>query len=269
MSTPVKYDSPPVVEVVCGVMFSGTPVQTMHIGAYWDRIRTEFPKVEDAAPLSPIVEEDGQPMTFIEWSTLPPARRAWLYNADGSHLLQIQADRFLFNWKHTLGATGYPSYNVVFAEFEKHLQAFIDFMRNDCGKELTYRQFEMTYVNHITQANGLTPGAECAVLVDHMRQGGARFLPEIENFNFSQCYKLPNGNGRLHVLAQTAIKAPGGDRMMRLDLVARGIPKNLGEVSDGDIARKEWFDLAHEWITHGFADITSLDIQKNIWKRTS
>jgi uncharacterized protein (TIGR04255 family) len=269
MSTPVKYDNPPVVEVVCGVMFSGTPVQTVHIGAYWDRVRAEFPKVEDAAPLSPVVEEDGQPVALFEWSTLPPARRAWLYNADGSHLLQIQEDRFLFNWKHTLGANGYPSYKFVFAEFEKHLQAFVNFMRNECGRDLTYRQFEMTYVNHITKENGLTPGAESALLIDHVVQGGARFLPEVENFNFSKSYRLPNGSGRLHIVAQTASRAPGNERMVRLDLVARGIPANFGETNDGDLARKKWFDVAHEWITHGFADVTSLDIQKNIWKRTS
>lgn len=268
MSTP-KYDNPPVVEVVCGVMFSGTPVQTAHIGAYWDRIRAEFPKVEDAAPLSPVVEEEGQPMTFIEWTTLPPARRAWLYNADGSHLLQIQEDRFLFNWKHTQGAKGYPSFKVVFAEFDKHLQGFIAFMRDACGVNVSYRQFEMTYVNQITLGNGLTQGAETSVFVDHVRQGGKRFLPEVENFNFSQCFKLPDGNGRLHIVAQTTSKAPDGEKIVRLDLVARGIPKNLAETPDPDAARTRWFDLAHEWITCGFADFTAIDVQKNVWKRTT
>jgi uncharacterized protein (TIGR04255 family) len=268
MSTP-KYDNPPVVEVVCGVMFSGTPVQTAHIGAYWDRIRAEFPKVEDAAPLSPIVEEDGQPVTFFEWTTLPPARRAWLYNTDGSHLLQIQEDRFLFNWKHTQGVTAYPSFKIVVAEFEKHLHGFNVFMRDVCGINLTYRQFEMTYVNHITKNNGLTDGTATALFVDHVRSGGVRFLREVENFNFSQCYKLPDGNGRLHVVAQTASNAPDGDRIVRLDLVARGIPKDFADTKDADAARRAWFSLAHEWITRGFADFTSLEIQTNIWKRTS
>ena len=28
-----------------------------------------------------------------------------------------------------------------------------------------------------------------------------------------------------------------------------------------------WFDLAHEWIVRGFADLTTEKIQQNIWRR--
>jgi uncharacterized protein (TIGR04255 family) len=246
-------------------MFANSAVQAAHIGAFWDRIRTEFPKVEEALPLSPIVEEQGQSVAESEsWSTLPPARRAWLLNPDGSNIIQIQADRFLFNWKHTLGAKNYPSYQIVIEEFERHLRAFLAFMRDVGGVHLTFRQFEMTYVNHINKEYGLDLQDETSILVDHVRKSGARFLPAPENFNFSVSYPLPEGIGRLHVIAQSMNSPQDDGRLIRLDMVARGMAADAS-----DDARRKWFDTAHIWITHGFADVTSPTVQHEIWKRTT
>ena len=54
----------------------------------------------------------------------------------------------------------------------------------------------------------------------------------------------------------------------------------VGWVKDGDLntargqtvdkGKKQmwnWFDLAHEWIVRGFADLTTEKIQQNIWRR--
>jgi uncharacterized protein (TIGR04255 family) len=54
-STPVKFDRPPVAEVACGILFGTTvPLRAAHIGLYWQRIRDEFPRIEEAPPLSPV-----------------------------------------------------------------------------------------------------------------------------------------------------------------------------------------------------------------------
>ena len=56
-NTPVKFDRPPVVEVACGILFGTTvPLRAAHIGLYWQRIRNEFPRIEEAPPLSPVIE---------------------------------------------------------------------------------------------------------------------------------------------------------------------------------------------------------------------
>jgi hypothetical protein len=47
-----------------------------------------------------------------------------------------------------------------------------------------------------------------------------------------------------------------------LEMRCRGISKSL-EYAD----LKKWYNLAHEWIVRGFADITSLECQKKIWGR--
>lgn len=266
MRTPVKFDRPPVVEVACGVLFaSQQPIQTAHIGAFWDRVRTEFPRVEDAPPFATIVEEQGNAITEFEWSPLPPLRRAWLISNDGCHIIQIQQDRFLFNWKRNLEEDKYPSYNVVIGEFEKYLSHFLKFLDESGIGQPAYRQFDITYVNHITTANGLERVGVNNLLVDHIRSEKAtRFLPEPEGFNWATSYPLPQDAGRLHIAAQSAVNTLNNEKIVRLDLIARGIPSDATEAG-----RRPWFDMAHEWITHGFADVTSDVLQNDNWKRTS
>ena len=92
---PVQFDQPPVIEVACGVAFTlPKPLKTAHIGRYWSRIVGEFPRCDDAAPIAMIVEGQGTPDTTdfnvqVEHVALPPMRRAWLINAEGTHLLQL------------------------------------------------------------------------------------------------------------------------------------------------------------------------------------
>jgi hypothetical protein len=50
--------------------------------------------------------------------------------------------------------------------------------------------------------------------------------------------------------------------MLLLELTVRGI----GQFKSHE-QMWEWFDLAHKWIVYGFADLTSKEVQKEIWKR--
>jgi uncharacterized protein (TIGR04255 family) len=265
MRAPVKFDKPPVVEVACGVLFvSPGPISTAHIGAFWNRVKSSFPRVEDAPPLSQIVEQAGQLVTEFEWSELPPMRRTWMLSANGSSLIQIQQDRFLFNWKRTLDQDVYPSYDSVIADFERYFSEFMTFLEETGVSRPTCRQYDLTYINFVPASLGLDKVGPTKILVDHRRaQVANRFLPEPEAFNWTSSYSLPEGMGRLHVSAQSAISHTTAERAVRLDMVARGMPKE-----DSAQAMRKWFDLAHEWITQGFADSTSEELQTDFWKRT-
>jgi uncharacterized protein (TIGR04255 family) len=240
---------------------------TAHIGAYWERVRDTFPKAEDAPPLQSVVEQPGGgAMSVFEFSNLPPLRRVWLFSADGRNLIQLQQDRFIFNWKRGSASDPYPSYAVVIEQFETQLGEFCAFCREIGVGELSVRQFELAYVNHISTSNGLGVAATSdTLLVDHMRSMEvSRFLPESEGFNWVTSYVLPRGFGRLHVTAQSASEIPTQERFVRLDLTARGISSDLTVKG-----RRQWFDVAHEWITHGFADVTAPAIHAaEYWGRT-
>lgn len=257
---PVQFTNPPVIEVVCGVSFSlPTPLKTAHVGRYWSQVTDEFPRCDDAQPLAFVVEG---PLGFdpdgiqIEQSILPPLRRSWLISDDGTNLVQIQEDRFLFNWKSGDHGAPYPGYTNVIAAFQKQWTRYRDFLRSDVS-EPSMSQLEMTYWNF------LVGGWE--LLRDHGRDtsDGERFLPEPELINWRCSFGLPEGAGRLHVVAASARHNPTGRRGVRLELTARGMPK---DVSDESCAA--WFAVAHEWITQGFADMTTPNAHRD-WGRTA
>lgn len=264
---PIKFAKPPVVEVVCGVLFSTLqPIKTVHIGLFAESVRDVFPRVEEKEPIGEIMElPQGQSPTIqFAAMAMPPLRRTWFLSPSGGTLLQLQEDRFLFNWKKAEEDDAYPSYELVVEKFELHLTAFIRFLQAQGIGAPVYRQFEMTYVNHIEPSNGLEVG-HGNVLVDHIRsEREGRYLPEPEGYHWATSYSLPEDAGRLHVTARTVLRVASkvSAPILRLDMTARGIPKETSEV-----ARRDWFDLAHEWITQGFADSTSQDLHKNYWGR--
>lgn len=260
---PVNFERPPVVEVACGIAFSlPKPLKTAHVGMFWSRVREQFPVAEEAMPLAMTVENTDGDVALqsveVGFASVPPLRRTWLINKEGTHLIQLQDDRLLYNWKRTDSQPEYPSYVNVIAGFKDQWANFKSFLSENGLGEPTVRQLEMTYFNIVDHAQLPT------LLVDHVPAGsGSRFLPEAEGINWQTHYRLPQTVGRLHVAITSARNSSTGEKVVRIDLTARGLPTQKDEASC-----YAWFDLAHEWITHGFADITSSDAQKK-WGRIS
>ena len=259
---PVKFTTPPVVEVACGIAFSlPSALSSAHVGLYWSTVTDKFQLAQDAPPLPLTVEQpqhEGPATVEVEVTNMPPLRRSWLINREGTNLLQVQEDRFLFNWKRTEAQPDYPSYQNVIAAFRTYWAGFRQFLLANSLGEPTVRQLEMTYFNVIT-------GASTDFLIDHRRSKDAdRFLPEPEAVNWRTQYVLPELVGRLHVAALSTRNVATGEKAIRLELTARGMPRDArsGPACDG------WFDLAHEWITQGFADVTSPAMHAD-WGRTA
>lgn len=258
--TPIKFDRPPVTEVVCGVSFTLTkPIKTAHIGRYWSRVADEFPRCDDAPPIAQIIEGAG-PADSTEFNIqfeqidLPPLRRAWLINEPGTHLLQLQEEKFLFNWKRVGNDANYPSFPNVISDFKLQWEKYRSFLVEQKLGEPSIVQLELTYWNFLI--------GQGALLKDFQSNDANRsFLPKADAVQIRNIYSLPDGKGRLHVAASTARNLSTSEKGIRLELTARGVPKEITEKNCED-----WFSLAHDWITQGFADITT-DAAHRIWER--
>jgi len=265
---PVKFENPPVVEVACGVLFNALEgLKAPKLGLFWTQLRDRFPRLEEAPAIPPVVEPATitTPQMQVQLLSMPPMRRVWFLSENGSRLIQIQQDRFLYNWKQVNHDDRYPSYDTVIKDFEKYFAQYIGFLKSEQLGDLIYRQFDLSYINIIGRHNGLETMAAGEILRDHIRDKTTnRFLPEPEAFSWNSSYALPGGVGRLHMSAQSALRVETGEKILRLELTARGIPKDPSEVN-----RRPWFNLAHEWITRGFADSTAQAIQQSKWKRQS
>jgi uncharacterized protein (TIGR04255 family) len=261
------YEKPPVVEVVSGIQFK--PINKLagpYLGMLWEKFKTNYPVIKEAAPLMPAIESfDVAPTSeMASFQDFFGLTRTWFETNDGNGLIQIQRDRFLHNWKKEKQSDTYPHYEYVIGKFRQSLEIFEKFLKEADMDTLEPTQFEITYINHIFKGEGWESLDDLGtVFRDVVREKKEnRFLPAPENFNWQTNFLFPERAGRLHVSTRLGARKTDGVPAILLELTARGI------TSDRSLSSMwSWFDMAHQWIVYGFADLTADTIQKNVWRR--
>ncbi len=249
-----SYKKPPLAEVVFGIVFKNIgQFKAPHSGLFWQKIRDKYPTCEQAPPL--VMESE----TFDLASLLP---RLWFVNRRDNELIQLQKDRFLYNWRKKQEDDPYPRYEIVVRAFKENLHIFREFLEEEGLGSLSLTACELTYVNHILKGQGWESLNNIQdVLSDcNWRTGEERFLPTPLSLGWQAAFALPGHKGQLQV---KLMPSQFHDRpSLRLDITALwlGMNEPMDEIWD-------WFDVAHEWIVRGFADLTGSRIQTTIWER--
>ena len=261
-----EFENPPVIEVVCGVLFE--PLQAMlasHLGLLWERLRSDYPLCQEVAPLTPVIERfDGEAAVHFEFTDVPPLPRVWFLRKDETGLVQVQRDRFLHNWKKVRPADEYPRYHTVIQQFKDRLADFERFIAEHELGGMKPAQYELTYVNHIPRGEKVQTLADIGRLFPDFawQPRPGRFLPHPNGINWRTITDLPDQKGRLHATIRTATRSDGTNILL-FELTARGFP---GDNSPDSMCA--WFDLGHEWIVRGFTDLTGEEFQSpDVWKR--
>ena len=262
-----RYENPPVVELVCGILFESLhKFLAPHIGLLWEIFRTEYPNMRQIMPLAPLIERfDATPSPAVSLpDDFPLHPRVWFETKDGTGLIQVQRDRFLYNWKKVKPDDKYLHYDYVIRKFANCLSQFESFLRDNELGEIRPIQYEMTYVNHIPKGEGWNSLNEVGRVFPDIswRNGMNRFFTELEGLNVQTSFRLPERQGRLHAAIRYGIRQPD-QPILLLDLTCRGVGEDKSQS-----AMWQWFDIAHQWIVRGFADLTSAEIQKSIWRRS-
>ena len=180
---------------------------------------------------------------------------------DEKRFIQIQQDRFHYNWRRREDSDEYPRFPDIFGAFKKYYETLINFDSDSGGNGLKEVQYELTYVNHIPEsATWKTFDQIGQVLPDvSWRDDAIRFLPAPASVRWEAQFPMPDGAGVLSATARTARSAATGKPVITLDLTARG--------PAGTLEFDEWFDLARKWIVKGFIDLTDDEMQKTVWGR--
>jgi uncharacterized protein (TIGR04255 family) len=263
----VDFKSPPVVEVVCSVSFKPlTAFLTPHIGLLWEKFKSDYPEFKEFAPLGPAFDmfADFPPQPKIEIVSVPLLPRIWFIQRQGDDILQIQRDRFLYNWKKASEDHEYPRYRQIKPAFIGRFSDFRDFVSQNALGTIEPLQFEMTYINHIFQGEGWQSLEDIGkVFPDFIFQSRKdRFLPALSGVNWHTSFPLPEHTSRLHVVIRNAKLRDTGKPLLIFELTVRGIgaERTLESMSS-------WFDTARAWIVRGFDDLTGREIQRGIWKK--
>jgi len=261
-----KYNKPPVVETVLGVQFPEIAAfGNVHFGLYWETIRQRYPKPpQDQPRIAWAVETFPHRLLpaglNLRLSDQVP-QRMWFTAESGSELIQLQPDRFHFNWRGEEGKP-YPSYRVNSRKFFDEFERFEAFCEKQGWERPKPSLAEVTYVNHLLPVEGETS-------IDLFQKAflGIGFadvaempcLPERAVFN--RVYPIEGDKGRLYVEATLAQKRDRTEFVL-LKMTARVLLPPSGAVSLADGLQK-----AHDWVVGGFAAVTRPEIQQQRWER--
>jgi uncharacterized protein (TIGR04255 family) len=261
------YTDPPVIEVVCGINF--LPLEkfkAIHIGLFWERLKAEFPETQEHSPLTSTIEQFAvpppPPVTDVQLLQTPPLPRVWFLDKPGNGIVQVQRDAFLHNWRKLDPKDKYPRFRVVVSDFKKQFEIFRKFAAEFSLGEIAPLQCELTYVNHISENPFWSANSHVGALFPDFawRRDDKRFLPGYEGATIRVPFRLPNNAGRLYTSIQTGFRRADNSPVLVLEMKCRGMP-----VDTSLNGIWGWFELAHEWIVRGFADLTDAKAQKELW----
>jgi len=262
------YEKPPVVEVVSGIQFESIKDLTgPNLSLLGEKFRADYPSIKEVMPLAPALESFNEAAPTREMASFDHMfglTRYWFERNDGNGLIQVQKDRFLHNWRKAKDSDKYPHYDHVIGNFRSCLKTFESFLDEKNLGKIQPTQFELTYVNHILKGEGWETFDDLGnIFQDFFRRGGkTRFLPHPEAINWQTSFRLPGRMGRLRISSRLGKRKTDEVPVILLELTARGVSPD-----DPQASMWTWFDMAHEWIVCGFADLTTETIQKNVWRR--
>jgi uncharacterized protein (TIGR04255 family) len=262
------YSNPPVTEMLLSVQFATLPsFRSFHIGLLWEELRKEYPSVSEQMPLAAVFETFGasapQPIQLtLGFPLAPQMSRFWLESPDGAHVLQIQQDRIVHNWRKK-GDAAYPHYEPLRARFEREIEIFERFLDREKLGQLAPNQCEIAYINTIQLPHGENPHSNLQ-RVSPIWVGAIASSPGclLEDAGLQARFVLrdhDNPVGRLYVAFTPDFHPSGEPPALLLQVTARGRPKSA-TMTDAF----NFLDLGRREIVQTFDNVTSPELHR-IW----
>lgn len=244
----------PLVEVSIGVQYSSDLLTEVEIYRFHEKyLQESFPVVQNQIRLLDIVEEEEpskvQPTIHIsEFQSLPG--RKFFISEDGTRLVQIQSNRFAFNWRAVnQGVNDYPSFENVLNEFI----ALLEKMNKFKNSVLPIDYLELTYIDHIEVEKFGTKTFDVDMAINNFL-----FNQSLRTFACEYSVWKKEIAGNLAVKFQSAYKNIDGKKLITMDSSCRG--KYIGYQSP-----KDWFHASHEILKLNFFNSLT-DKAKDIWR---
>lgn len=263
--------NPPVVEVVLGVQFVTLPrITSSHYGVFWAKYldANEWPEATDAGPLPEQFEMFdarpawGQPQVRLMLAP-PEAPRVMFRSADEERVIQIQPNRFLYNWRRR--TQGYPSYDRVREGFERYFGSFEKMVGDRKLGELLLNQWEVTYVDRIPAGDLWQRPADWHRVIPGLIPPPPRGVTvALDGVNGEWHYEMPDRRGRVHVaVGQGTPEKQGGEPPLVITTTVRG---PIGEAGTADW--QTGIELGHAAAGEIFFAVTSAAAQ-TAWGKSS
>jgi len=253
------FENAPVVETVMSVQFDPLSKLTdAHLGGYWFERRNKWPKVQTQQPIDPVVESFDERGHWRQRGLafqfgVRPEIRVQMLDKESGRLIQLQRDRFVFNWHRVGSGDDYPRFQRLREEFDAAFAEWKAFVQNGDLGEINPDVWEVVYVNHIPKGElWQTPNDWPAILPGLVSQQSLEVASTAsEGFQGQWVYELTPRRGRLYVeVSPGRTTDKSSDDLLVLRLTARGPVKEAQSLDDG-------LNLGHRVIVQSFKNLTS------------
>jgi uncharacterized protein (TIGR04255 family) len=227
----------PLNEVAYGARFVAPDFSVVHFGEYYDCIRDRYPEHQDVNPIL-------KPTPVPEQFEVPGLPRVWFPR--GSRLIQLQLDRFNYNWRHGVDPTekAYPGFEWLFPEFKHEWQIFHAFSKDAFKIPPALVELSLTYVNYIHDIDEL----DSPIFIFRENEWRKQF-PEPEFWSSQFRFVFAEENLRLAVSARPAIQLNTQQRATAFEVTLQSIAVPS---FDDHASIFAWFEAAHNKVHFAF-----------------
>lgn len=266
LKTTPTFTNPPLTEVICGVVFKKlTKFAIPHVGLLWQEYQPAFQNFLEVPPLEEPQESATENSVFMQELSGIPLPRFWFITNQDDEVIQIQNDRFLYNWKPGNDPTQYPRLESIYGKFQGAYEKFETFITESDLGTLDFIAYELTYSNTISAESGYFGVESLASIVPGMAGQISTLDGQVPvGVRCFTRYDIEEIGGFGLIEVRTFKKKDTLVPGLFLMLTVKGYP-----VDPLSMSRTAWFQKAREWISRNFTDITSSEVQTNYWGKQS
>lgn len=251
-----KFDRPPLIEQAITVVFDELAGFSIgDFGRFWARVEDEFPDCAQAAPLPTATEQLGgipvQHEVHLVFAGAESMPRCLLRHPSSGEALQIQTNRFTFNWAK-IGNAPYPHSEQTVARFERLFRIFEEYVASRNLGPINILQCEITNVNIVPESDFGQSFADAPRAFHVPAYAPESDILRLENYMGTIQYLIvlhDDPQGRLHVALSPVLSNRDRTRAYKLELTARSGRAIEGTGFDNVLS---FFDAARTAINAAF-----------------
>jgi len=252
------FDRPPITEIGVGIVFHRPNfLTTAHLGRFWERVSSDLPLAQDHSPT-------GLPPDWgisVEGLPLP---RLWFMETSGAAVLQLQVARIDFNWRRQNPSDQYPNFAVHTRRLMRYWAQFSEFVSEQSTEPLVVRSAEVSKVSQIKEGEGWQSLRDLGYLFPAFSL--ATFGDPWDLKGVGSVLDFVHPEGKVRADLKTGIAEPGR-RVLVLEIRAEAQDLDATSLKAGNL--EERLTLANELANLTFTSLTSPEVQKSVWGRTS
>lgn len=257
----ITFENPPIDEIVCDIVFDPiVKLGTEHIGSLWERFKPDFHRIEDQSIMPPLFSLSEE---YLNSRQIPPLPRIWFVHQNENEVIQMQYDRFIYNWRKRRRDDVYPGYAAVIGNFRKYLTHFEEFLTMEKLGGIVLKQYELVYTDLIFKSEGWETAADLEkVFSNFFSLKDQKVLSaDIRNFHWLMEFGLPKDFGQLQLSIHLGQRLSDKREVIKIEFKAIS-NQPYQPISD-------WFNVAHKTIFDIFINLVSEEIQDQYWRRKS